>query len=58
MKIIRQIGSLAFVFGLFTAIFVGIPWYVVVSDDPVYLNNIFALPKSKFLITKSQIQAF
>ncbi len=28
MKIIRLIGSLAFVLGLFTAIFAGIPWYV------------------------------
>jgi len=35
MKIIRQIGSLAFVLGLFTAVFAGIPWYVVTSDDPV-----------------------
>ena len=35
MKVIRQIGSAAFVAGLFTAIFVGMPWYVVVSDDPV-----------------------
>ena len=35
MKIIRHIGSLAFVIGLFTSVFVGIPWYVVVSDDPV-----------------------
>ena len=35
MKIFRMIGSLAFVFGLFTAIFAGIPWYVVVEDDPV-----------------------
>jgi len=35
MKIVRQIGSLAFVLGLFTAIFAGIPWYVVVADDPV-----------------------
>ena len=35
MKILRQIGSLAFVLGLFTAIFAGIPWYVVVEDDPV-----------------------
>ena len=35
MKIVRQIGSLAFVLGLFTAIFAGIPWYVVISDDPV-----------------------
>ena len=35
MKLIRQIGSLAFVLGLFTAIFAGLPWYVVVADDPV-----------------------
>jgi len=35
MKILRLIGSLAFVLGLFTAIFAGIPWHVIVSDDPV-----------------------
>lgn len=35
MKIFRHIGSLAFVLGLFTIIFAGIPWYVIVSDDPV-----------------------
>ena len=35
MKILRNIGSVAFVLGLFTAVFVGIPWHVVVSDDPV-----------------------
>ena len=35
MKIIRNIGSLAFVLGLFTAVFAGIPWYVIVADDPV-----------------------
>jgi len=35
MKILRQIGSLAFVLGLFTAIFAGIPWGVMVHDDPV-----------------------
>ncbi len=34
MKIIRQIGSLAFVLGLFTAIFVGLPWYVIVAKNP------------------------
>ena len=28
MKTIRLVGSLAFVFGLFTVIFAGIPWYV------------------------------
>ena len=35
MKILRHIGSLAFVLGLFTAIFAGMPWYVIVADDPV-----------------------
>ena len=35
MKIIRHIGSLAFVLGLFTAVFAGIPWYMIVADDPV-----------------------
>jgi len=28
MKIIRLIGSLAFVLGLFTVVFAGIPWYI------------------------------
>ena len=35
MKVFRHIGSVAFVIGLFTAIFAGIPWYVIVADDPV-----------------------
>ena len=35
MKIVRQVGSLAFVAGLFTSIFAGLPWYVIVVDDPV-----------------------
>jgi uncharacterized protein YbjQ (UPF0145 family) len=35
MKIIRHIGSLAFVLGLFTVIFIGMPWHVTVSNDPV-----------------------
>ncbi|MGB3478381.1 MAG: YbjQ family protein [bacterium] len=35
MKIIRHIGSLAFVLGLFTVVFVGMPWHVIVSQDPV-----------------------
>ena len=35
MKIIRNIGSLIFVLGLFTTVFVGLPWYVIVADDPV-----------------------
>ena len=34
MKTLRQIGSLAFVLGLFTAIFAGIPWHVITTDDP------------------------
>jgi len=35
MKTIRQIGSLAFVLGLFVSVFAGLPWHVIVSDDPV-----------------------
>ena len=35
MRIIRSIGSLAFVLGLFTTIFVGVPWHVIVADNPV-----------------------
>ncbi len=35
MKTLRYLGSLTFVLGLFTAIFAGLPWYVVVADDPV-----------------------
>jgi len=35
MKTIRTIGSLAFVLGLFVTIFAGVPWHVIVSDDPV-----------------------
>jgi uncharacterized protein YbjQ (UPF0145 family) len=35
MKVIRAFGSLAFVLGLFTAIFVGISWGMHVSDDPI-----------------------
>ena len=35
MKALRHIGSLAFVLGLFTAIFAGIPWSVMVAHDPV-----------------------
>lgn len=34
MKAIRQIGSLAFVLGLFITIFFGVPWHVMVADDP------------------------
>ena len=35
MKIFRHFGSLAFVLGLFTVVFAGIPWLVMVEDDPV-----------------------
>ena len=35
MKILRNIGSLAFVLGLFSAVFVGIPWHIIVTEDPV-----------------------
>ncbi len=35
MTILRHIGSLAFVVGIFTVIFFGIPWYVLVAEEPV-----------------------
>ena len=35
MKTIRYVGTLAFVIGLFTVIFIGMPWYVTVVEDPV-----------------------
>ena len=34
MKTVRQIGSLAFVVGLFVTIFAGGPWQVLTTDDP------------------------
>jgi uncharacterized protein YbjQ (UPF0145 family) len=36
MKILRHIGSLSFVLGLFTVVFVGMPWFMIVNDDPVF----------------------
>jgi uncharacterized protein YbjQ (UPF0145 family) len=35
MKTVRYIGSIAFVLGLFTVVFAGIPWAVVTAHDPV-----------------------
>jgi len=35
MKIIRHIGSLAFVLGLFITVFAGIPWHLIAEQDPV-----------------------
>jgi uncharacterized protein YbjQ (UPF0145 family) len=34
MKALQQIGSLAFVLGLFVVVFAGVPWHVIVADDP------------------------
>ncbi len=34
MKTVRQIGSLAFVAGLFVTVFAGVPWHVLVENDP------------------------
>ena len=34
MRVLRHIGSVAFVLGLFTVVFAGIPWHVLVADDP------------------------
>ena len=35
MKTLRQIGSIVFVAGLFVTLFLGIPWGIIVEDDPV-----------------------
>jgi uncharacterized protein YbjQ (UPF0145 family) len=35
MRVLRHVGSIAFVLGLFIALFAGIPWYMIVADDPV-----------------------
>ncbi len=35
VKILRFVGSLSFVLGLFTAIFVGVPWAIMVQDNPL-----------------------
>jgi len=34
VKLIRRVGSLAFVLGFFVIVFVVIPWVVMVADDP------------------------
>jgi uncharacterized membrane protein len=34
MKLSRQIGPVAFVLGLFTAVFAGIPWHVMTASNP------------------------
>ena len=41
MKSIKKLGSLSFVLGLFTVFFVGLPWYIVTSEDvnlPVWMK--------------------
>jgi uncharacterized protein YbjQ (UPF0145 family) len=35
MRLLRRIGSLAFVLGLFVTVFAGIPWHILIADDPV-----------------------
>ena len=35
MKTLRQIGSTVFVAGLFVTLFFGVPWGIIVEDDPV-----------------------
>ncbi len=45
MKVLRHIGSTAFVLGLFAAVFVGMPWYVMVADDTLFSSLPGALSK-------------
>lgn len=35
MKTLRTIGSLTFVAGLFVVVFIGVPWHVITSTDPM-----------------------
>lgn len=35
MKVLRYIGSLVFVLGLFIVVFIGMPWHILVTEDPV-----------------------
>ena len=35
VRFLRRFGSLAFVLGLFTVVFVGVPWAMIVEDDPL-----------------------
>jgi len=35
MRLLRNIGSLFFVLGLFVVVFIGVPWHVLVVEDPV-----------------------
>jgi uncharacterized protein YbjQ (UPF0145 family) len=54
MKSVRHIGSLAFVLGLFTVVFIGMPWMVIVHDDPAlpwwFKTAIFCLLGGFFLV--------
>ncbi len=34
IRTLRLLGSLSFVLGLFTVVFVGVPWAIIVEDDP------------------------
>ena len=34
LKVLRLVGSMGFVVGLFAIVFVGIPWYVAIVDNP------------------------
>ncbi len=35
VRTLRLLGSLSFVLGLFTVVFVGVPWAMIVEDDPL-----------------------
>ena len=59
MKILRHIGSLAFVLGLFTAIFAGIPWYMVVAEEPTVVPRHEGSERIRvFTLRPDEIQRF
>lgn len=57
MKFFRYLGSLAFVVGLFTVLFIGMPWYVTVVEDPVlpwwFRTAVFCLLGGIFVVLLS-----
>jgi uncharacterized protein YbjQ (UPF0145 family) len=58
MKALRHIGSGAFVLGLFTVVFIGIPWHVLVTDDPAVPcveEPLVTQPDRKVLLLNSDV---
>ncbi len=53
MKVIRQIGSLAFVLGLFTVVFIGVPICLITFTTPPYSNALLEYHHLQIEYTKN-----